>query len=505
MANSFESELREIESLREFLLHLPTPLPNGVHIAPSSVSIRAAVAGLDKERARLERDNRLVEKFAAVNSAGKKEAHSDVSMDEYVQMSKEDVPAPELQTFEEDDSDDWEDTNADVSPKKQRSGTSRDEECQRLASSVVSRIASSNTVVATPLGALALALHTSLTELSTLDNESIFRCTGVPDESVTSQFVGVTGKKTGGGFAPPIRELPSGQLVPKKWEDKVEPQNLVIFRYKCGCGVYSVNSGPTTDASTVYLALQQRGDEVTVSFGALPASNASAHSSMRKLVIQLSSAINLDGFQKASSKCAVSPTLFFISLPSLLGDFCTTFELLPSTQQQKKDTMAVETVTSIPIPHAIAPRDNTKQPDVHKEIDSHMKGPGGISDPLRVVNPAAGPRRGDFDSDMLPGFAAPSRGGNQVGPNHPMFDRTFGDGPGGLGDDLGPGGIPSFGIPGVGGMEMRPRFDPYGPPGLGGRGGRGRGRGRGGRGANGGFGGVPNPDHLRPPNDDYFS
>ena len=94
--------------------------------------------------------------------------------------------------------------------------------------------------------------------------------------------------------------------MPSKWEDKVEPQNLVIFRYKCGCGVYSVNSGPTTDASTVYLALQQRGDEVTVSFGALPASNASAHSSMRKLVIQLSSAINLDGFQKASSKCAVS-------------------------------------------------------------------------------------------------------------------------------------------------------------------------------------------------------
>lgn len=501
MANSFESELSEIAHLREFLLHLP-PLPNGVHIAPSSVSVRAAVAGLDKERARLERDNRLVEKFAAVNSTGKKEAHPDVSMDEYVQMSKEDLPASELPTFEEDD---WEDANAEVSQKKQRSGTLVDEMCQRLASSVVSQIASSNTVVATSLGALALALHTSLTELSTLDSESIFRCTGVPDESVTSQFMGVPAKKTGGGFAPPIRELPSGQLVPNKWEDKVGPQSVVIFRYKCGRGMYSVSSGPTTDASTVYLALQQRGDEVTVSFGALPVSNASVPSSMRQLVIQLSSAINLDGFQKAASKCAVSPTLFYISLPRLLGDFCTTFELLQSTQQQKKDTMAVESVASLQVPPAIAPRANTKQPDVHKEIDSHMKGRGGISDPLRVVNPAAVPRRGDFDSDIMPGFAAPSRGGNQVGPNHPMFDRTFGDGPDGLDDDLGHGGIPNFGIPGVGGLEMRPRFDPYGPPGLGGRGGRGRGRGRGGRGANGGFGGMPNPDHLRPPNDDYFS
>ena len=446
-----------------------------------------------------------MEKFAAVNSTGKKEARPDVSMDEYVQMSKEDIPASELPTFEGDDSDDWEDAN-DVSPKKQRSGTSVEEECQRLASSVVSRIASSNAVVATSLGALALALHTSLTELSTLENEAIFRCTGVPDESVTSQFMGVTcEKKTGGGFAPPIRELPIGQLVPSKWEDKVGPQGVVIFRYKCGCGEYSVSSGPTTDASTVYLALQQRGDEVTVSFGALPASNTSGNSSTRQMVVQISSVINLDGFQKASSKGAVSPTLFYISLSKLLGDFCTTFEVLPSTQQQKKDAMAVETVASLQMPPAIASRANTKQPDVHKEIDNHMKGPGDVSDPLRIANPAAGPRRGDFDSDIMPGFAAPSRGGSQVGPNHPMFDRSFGDGPDGFDDDLGHGGVPNFSIPGVGGMGMRPRFDPYGPPGLGGRGGRGRGRGRGGRGANGGFGGVPNPDHLRPPNDDYFS
>mmetsp|Transcript_31767 Transcript_31767/g.66590 ORF Transcript_31767/g.66590 Transcript_31767/m.66590 type:complete len:220 (-) Transcript_31767:209-868(-) len=80
-------------------------------------------------------------------------------------------------------------------------------------------------------------------------------------------------------------------------------------------------------------------------------------------------------------------------------------------------------------------------------------------------------RRGDFDADLLPGgpqpgglHDVPPGGGSQVGPNHPMFDRTFGDEDGqypGYGDDLGGGfgnGGGSFGMPGVGGgMGMRPR------------------------------------------------
>ena len=99
-----------------------------------------------------------------------------------------------------------------------------------------------------------------------------------------------------------------------------------------------------------------------------------------------------------------------------------------------------------------------------------------------------------------------------------MFDRTFDDydgnhhyGDDNLGyDDIGP----RFRVPGTGGFEMRPRFDPFGPPGgptEPGRSGRGRGGGRGGRGGGRGSGGLPgglgfpNPDHLRPPNNDYFS
>ena len=51
-------------------------------------------------------------------------------------------------------------------------------------------------------------------------------------------------------------------------------------------------------------------------------------------------------------------------------------------------------------------------------------------------------------------------GGSQVGSDHPLFDRTFGedDVSYGCGDNLGlAGGSERFRIPGVGGLDMRPR------------------------------------------------
>mmetsp|Transcript_13161 Transcript_13161/g.18870 ORF Transcript_13161/g.18870 Transcript_13161/m.18870 type:complete len:603 (+) Transcript_13161:53-1861(+) len=98
---------------------------------------------------------------------------------------------------------------------------------------------------------------------------------------------------------------------------------------------------------------------------------------------------------------------------------------------------------------------------------------------------------GDFAGDLLTPVgnfggsssrAPPPPAGNLMGPNHPMFttDGRFLSEPDAV----------------IGGLGMRPRFDPYGPPGgptdpLFVNPGR-RGRGRGGT-------GDPNPDHLRPP------
>ena len=100
---------------------------------------------------------------------------------------------------------------------------------------------------------------------------------------------------------------------------------------------------------------------------------------------------------------------------------------------------------------------------------------------------------GDFAGDLLtpvgnfggsPSLVPPPPAGNLMGPNHPMFttDGRFLYEPDAV----------------IGGLGMRPRFDPYGPPGgptdplFVNPGRRGRGRGRGGT-------GDPNPDHLRPP------
>lgn len=97
------------------------------------------------------------------------------------------------------------------------------------------------------------------------------------------------------------------------------------------------------------------------------------------------------------------------------------------------------------------------------------------------------PPGGDFAGDLNPSFAPDQPAGNVMGPNHPMFQGGSGDGfATNPNDDY------------RSGFGMRPRFDPFGPPG--------------GpqqvsypqRGSGGGErrrpSGEPNPDHLEPPN-----
>ncbi|KAL7534470.1 hypothetical protein ACHAXR_005895 [Thalassiosira sp. AJA248-18] len=587
----YQQEKSEIQILKTYLLtQIPTtPLPpNDILLSPNSVALKAAIAGLDKELVRLEREERLVKKFTAgndaaatagtvgVNSGG---VDDDADMG-YVKMTKEDATARtnDAAAAMDDmkDEEEWE----EASPAKKQHLQNNDEEqdlmdgqkaefCQGLASAAVARIANANIKVNTPLGALGLALHTALVGLldensSGKNDDPIFRCTGVPDATVTSQFLGMDAKRGGGGggggFAPPVRELPRGQLVPPKWEDYADSvgdaAGVIVFRYKCGKEVYSTESGPTNDATTVYLALNfvtGNEEEVAVTFGTLPKDKSSNERKQMKLPI--GQHVNLDGFAAAKAKnndggasSLVSPSLFYISLSELLMKFNSTFGVLirrPAGQIVEESVVGMDMdvvggqQTTLPMP---PPSAKTTATDDFKVYRPHIP-PDGVSvdtpnnhtDPLRVMDSQSRGRHGDFEGDLLPGgpqpgglHSIPPRGaGSQVGPNHPMFDRTFGDGDDGythddeFGGGFGNGGGPSFGIPGVGGgMGMRPRFDPFGPPGgptEPGRGGRfpGRGsrlgsvRGRGGRGGRGrmppgGFG-NPNPDHMTPPNSDYFS
>ena len=219
-----------------------------------------------------------------------------------------------------------------------------------------------------------------------------------------------------------------------------------------------------------------------------------------------------------------SPVLFYKSLKVLLLSFANEFGLDNAMKATFGEGVpaAMEAVPVVDILSEQA--ENTRIPSRTGEPTRPVDTCTPV-DPLRVDSTHTGRRnRGDFEGDLLPGgplqgldFAHGPHvgGGSQVGPNHPLFDRTFGEDTNhGYGDDLGfDESGPSFRVPGTGGFEMRPRFDPFGPPGgptepgRGLTGGRGRGRGgRGGRGRAppGGFG-LPNPDHMQPPGGDHFT
>mmetsp|Transcript_4166 Transcript_4166/g.7753 ORF Transcript_4166/g.7753 Transcript_4166/m.7753 type:complete len:623 (-) Transcript_4166:286-2154(-) len=621
----YEKEKSEIQNLKSYLLHtLPTtPLPpNNVLLSSNSVALKAAIAGLDKELTRLEREERLVKKFTAGNdaavasgagvaaAAGAAAAgnNEDIMADmEYVRKEDataddDDVAMGEMKEktastatlMNDHDEEEWEDAkkldrlaarldNSQELPAESEEAANEETKsiCQNLASSSIARIAKSNVRTKSPLGALGLALHAALLQLAPVDDEkeSIFKCTGVPDDNVTCQLLGVDPKKKkggggggGGGFAPPIRELPRGQLVPSNWEGG--SSDRIAFRYKCGNEMYSTKctSGTKNDASTVYLALQllvEDDEEVMVTFGTLPSSKES-NAANQTMKFPLGRHVNLDGFSTAKAKGGggglVSPSLFYVSLSDLLTKFCTVFEVLPKKTPSVSEEAAMGTamgVASMDVAAAfssapsklpgfadaspkVVPPVATGRPIIATgNNNNNSSSSDDNTDPLRIMSSRPQQprkRHGDFDGDLHPGGPMPGGldggrghgglhpvpphgGGSQVGPNHPMFDRTFGDEGGyygGVGsDDLGYGaGGGSFGIPGVGGMGMRPRFDPYGPPGgptqpgrgggpFPGRGSRlGGGRGRGGRGGGrvppGGFG-NPNPDHMTPPGGDYFS
>ena len=545
----YEQEKLEIQALKSYLLTLPTtPLPpNSILLSSNSIALTAAISGLDKELVRLEREERLVKKFAAANNTSSGDATDGMKKStladdmEYVKMSKDDAAVSSTSNNADvkmddgssgkRDDEEWEEANPSPIKQQKQESTNQSAQvvfCQSLASAVVSRIATANIKVASPLGALGLALHTTLVELSYEDddNTTMFTCTGVPDDQqvISQLFQGKVQVASGGGFASPIRELPRGELVPTKWEEKISGTTTssgggaIAFRYKS-----------LDDTAPVYLTLQlQEGsNEVYVTFGTLDKSKATN----TELRFSLEQYANLDGFQAAKTKNgggAVSPSLFYISLSELLFKFTSTFGLLSRKRDSGTSTSMATNIDVMMSHQGTVPScslEATKmttvpRPNIPRAIDTPDH-----TDPLRVMDTQRKGKHKDFEGDLLPGgpqpgglHDIPNRGGmgSQVGPNHPMFGRTFGD------DEFG-GGFssegPNFGLPGVGGgMGLHPRFDHYGPPGgpteLPGRGGRGQfpgrgsrlGRGRGGRGPMppGGFG-NPNNDHMQPPNSDYFS
>lgn len=157
-------------------------------------------------------------------------------------------------------------------------------------------------------------------------------------------------------------------------------------------------------------------------------------------------------------------------------------------KEEEAAAAASDVTTDAPHRHTTAERpDSTAGTQPHSHYDQH------VTPNIRDFQ-SQQRRPGDFDRDLMPGSGGvDDPAGNLMGPNHPAF------------------GGPAIGS--GGGYGMRPRFDPYGPPGgptdprnldpnrnIGPNDPRNPQLPRQPRPPPGGPG-EPNPDHERPPND----
>jgi len=288
-----------------------------------------------------------------------------------------------------------------------------------LSQAVVQSLKQHDVKLATPIQAVTVALHAALIHCS-------FVCTGLPPRSMT-------------GFAPAVRAIST--FLPIDWMDR-SPLEL---RYRA-------KSGPA-----VLLRVAQDANQVHVVFGAqLDAPEAPC------LSFALTDFVNVESFARAANGSRVPPALHYKQLSVLLQQFGATFDLgdeasSPPVPYRDSSVHRVhETLSQAP---------RVMQTGIPATGAPHFTLPGLQQNPHSFV-----PAGGDFRGDLAPGgligggpLVDPSgmHGGTHMGPNHPMFR-----------------GGPAGGLPG-GVAGMKPRFDPFGPP---------------------GWRPKPNNDALQPPN-----
>jgi hypothetical protein len=437
------NEAAELDAVRQHLLECPG-------VPKDSRALQVALDALDQERKRMDRDAKLQCKFASSNS-------NNASMTE----TKKSTAAPTAVTTTETTDDPKEMDDAELMEWQDVASHDAIAEMpsedsilgKLLASSSIANMAKAKTDVASPLAAIALALHAALVG-ETLD----FKCTGIPDDSSASS----------GGFAAPIRQLPPTQLVPTDWDKNSLAANNnphVKFRYrKNGVGSIVLNVD-LKDDNMVHVELLPTNTKE-------PPNDA--------LEFPLEDHVNLESLSKALiSQQRVVPTLHYKALPVLLTSMCNTFDLGPVRDSVEGGTETslpyVDTTIVPPIADGLSNNNSTPLVTQPRVYDQHGETPN-----IRLFQQER--RRGDFDADLMPGgIQDPFSGGNLMGPHHPAFGQPPAPG---------------------GGFGMHPRFDPFGPPGgptdpnnLDPNGQRARGR----RPPPGGTG-DPNPDHERPPN-----
>jgi hypothetical protein len=401
-----------------------------------------------------------------------------------------------------------------------------------LAREAISSVALFEIRVASPVQMVAVALHAAMR-----GPVLGFACTGLADPTKS-------GAAGGGGFAPPVRELPKTHFLPPGWNS--DPSRVAIRYRKVGVGstilfVRSESVADGFDELSSSISFEREWIKVSVVSNASTIAEAEAAGDGPFLVFAANEHINLSSFQLALASSSssssmnqqqqvpqapggglgrtVAPALHYKGLPALLTRFVEAFDLGGMADEHGAPPVEVEAST-LPSQQTLPYVDRTvltlpshaAVSSVHQNFP--LAGPAPVPPPpipypdesrsptLESAFPGLlqpGTNRGDFPEDLRVGGgggaggvgpSSPWVGGNLMGPNHPFF--------------AGGGGISGVG-PGSG-FGMRPRFDPVGGPPGGPTDVDGDGHTRPPPPPPGTVGnprrnlGDPNPDHLSPPN-----
>jgi hypothetical protein len=448
-------EVEDFRRLRDYICKCP-------NISKKSHAIQVALSAIDLELKRIERDAKLKRKFQTnVNNdqsvkVENEAFHENLEISETTSMLSykgklRNTPKSEIDATDEDKEmhDEWQDL------AQQSESILGD----TLAKQSITSIAQYQISVHSPLSALFLAFHASLVS-STLG----FVCTGIPENPSTRK-----------GFAAPIRELPTGQFIPPKWQDV---SSHLCEELKLRYRKASIGSVILTARTIVSKEQPQQLVHVWLT------PSTTDEPLTPPLVVSIADHINLDSFHKALTKegGSVYPALHYKALSTLLTNFVQAIDVGTIEESSISDNPT----RKLPYVDATIPQADP----ISRECPLQLGKSGLDHHPtwmqvspdynphdmptIQIFQPHR-PHLGDFSGDHHP-FGDAS--GNLLGPNHPMF---------GIGDKR------VFG--------MRPRYDPIGPPGGPQEGHpmdpnsqwrRGRGRLPGGH-------GEPNPDHLPPP------
>jgi hypothetical protein len=458
------SDEDDFETLRQYILECPFLAGK----TEENSAVKAALAGLDHELKRRERDAKLQRKFVTtgVTAPSKPTNASKIGIeDEWQSIDDEEedrkASLASLNRQESPDEDEVEIINAH---------DDADFFGKKLAEAAIASIAESQARAKTPIAAVAMALHAAMRS-----DLLGFACMNATDDG---------SKPSNSGFAAPIRELPKAQFLPKGWDKHAQvtgkDQQRVVLRYRKN------GTGSVLLKVEIIEKVDPTGEE-TISVTLIPATTQEPPT--RTLAFPLDRHVNLDSMttalRSAEGKLGVHPALHYKALPDLMTEFATIFDL--GAIHDDKPAPGPKFLT--PPIHAtcgLSLKQNSNPLCAGRPLAPGESKYGYDTPTIGSAFPQTRPQFiGDFSGDLVPGgmpgmhhIVGP---GNMMGPNHPAF---HGGGMTGVGDGSG------FG--------MRPRFDPFGPPGgpqeI----------------PNGGGGipghlhprssGDPNPDHLKPPN-----